>query len=103
MNPADAERVERARDFRELFHWGRPAKSLKRVKVPPAPDVLVKLGDLEAITYETQKGTDRRPVLYEHQFGEDSGRRPTLALDVDTGRLHIVGGAYHVEERGIVD
>lgn len=102
MNPGTHDRIERARDFREAFHWGNPARGVSRAKVSPAPRVLVKLGTLEAVTYGTNKKGDGYSH-YEHEFGEDGGRKPKLAMDVDTGRLHIVGGDYTVEERGIVN
>ena len=103
MNPGDSERVERARDFRQAFHWGHPAKrAVRRSKVGKAPRVLVKLGSLQAVTYATRKGSDGYSH-YEHDFGEEGGRKPDLCMDVDTGRLHIVGGDYTVEERGIVN
>ncbi len=94
--------LERARDFRQRFHWGRPARGVRKTTVAPLPRALTKLGTLKAIVYATNKEGDG-PSEYEHAFGEDGGRKPDLAVDIDTGRLHIVGGTYRVEERGIVD
>jgi hypothetical protein len=100
VNPRDA--LERAKQFREEFHWGFPARKVTRRSVPPRPDVLVKLGQLESVTYATHKKGDGYSH-YEHAFGEEGGRKPQLAVDPDSGKLHIVGGSYRVEKRGIVD
>lgn len=94
--------LERAREFRRSFHWGRPARGVRRANVAPLPRMLTKLGSLEAIVYGTHKAGDGYSH-YEHAFGEEGGKKPDLAVDVDNGRLHIVGGSYRVEERGIVD
>jgi hypothetical protein len=103
INPEDVDRVAQAKDFRERFHWGHPARGKpRRVHVDGAPRVLVKLGSLQAVTYGTNKRGDGYSH-YEHHFGEEGGKKPALCMDVDTGRLHIVGGDYTVEERGIVD
>jgi len=102
VNPTGDELLDRARAFRERFHWGRPARGVRRAKVAPLPRALAKLGSLQAIVYATNKAGDGYSH-YEHQFGEEGGKRPDLAVDVESGRLHIVGGSYRVEERGIVD
>ncbi len=101
MNPG-GDLLERARDFRERFHWGIPARRVRQAQVAPLPRALTKLGRLEAVVYATNKKGDGYSH-YEHAFGEEGGRKPDLAVDVESGRLHIVGGAYRVEERGIVD
>lgn len=105
MNPRGsiASALERAKEFRKRFHWGRPARRVKQGAVAPLPKgPLVQLGKLEAVVYATNKQGDGYSH-YEHAFGEEGGRKPDLAVDLDTGRLHIVGGSYRVEERGIVD
>ncbi len=102
MNGAHSEELERAEDFYRSFHWGRGHKRVARVKVPPAPRTLVELGRLDAIEYATTKKGDG-PSVYRHKFGEEGGRRPRLAVDVRNNRLHVVGGDYTVEPRGIVD
>jgi hypothetical protein len=105
MNPRDSmsSALERARSFSKKFHWGlEPAPKAKRARVPHAPRALTTLGRLKTVVYATEKAGDGWSE-YEHDFGEDGGRVPELAVDVDTGKLHIVGGSYRVEERGIVD
>jgi len=92
----------RARDKYEALHWGLPPKRMRAVAPAPRPRALAELGKLVSVTYATNKRGDG-PSYYEHQFGEEGGRRPSLAVDVDTTDLHIVGGDYTVEDRGIVD
>jgi hypothetical protein len=91
-----------ARQAYQAFHWGIAPKRMRRVRTARAPRALAELGKLEAVTYATHKRGDG-PSSYEHHFGEEGGRRPSLAVDVDSGELHIVGGDYTVEDRGIVD
>jgi hypothetical protein len=62
--------------------------------------VLVKLGTLEQVTYKTRKGGDPT-TYYTHDFAEDGGRRPVLAMDADSRKLHIVGGTYKITRHGI--
>jgi hypothetical protein len=94
-NPATAASEKFYRDF----HWGRDPSSIKRVRVPRRPDQLVKLGTLESVTYSATKGQRGSLTDYVHDF---EGSRPTLAADPRTKRLHIVGGGYKIEDRGIV-
>jgi hypothetical protein len=84
------------------FHWGRKPRRIVRVKPARRPRELVKLGSLEAVTYGTTKGSEGY-AHYEHEFGEEGGKKPALAMDPKNKRLHIVGGDYDVEDRGIVD
>jgi hypothetical protein len=83
------------------FHWGDPPRRRVRVRVPSAPQKLVQLGRLEAVTYSTRKGGES--AHWEHAFGEEGGKKPALAMDAKSKRLHIVGGSYKVEDRGIVN
>jgi len=94
--------LEKARAKYEAFQWGRKPRKVKRVGVSPRPRALAKLGTAEAIVYSTTKGKTGF-AHYEHAFGEDGGKKPVLAVDPDTDRLHLVGGSYRVEKRGIVD
>ncbi len=93
--------LERAKRAFEGFHWGRKPRRIINAKPSPRPRALVELGRLEAVTYSTTKGGER--AHWEHEFGEEGGRKPILAMDPDTQRLHVVGGDYTVEDRGIVD
>lgn len=100
MNPSAA--IAEAKSFYRDFHWGIPHRKVKRVKVAPRPRALVKLGKLEGVTYSTNKKGDGFSH-YEHAFGEEGGKKPVLAVDVESKKLHVVGGDYKVEDRGIVD
>jgi len=103
MNGADGV-LEEARDMFRGFHWGRSSSRTVKARPSPRPRSLVKLGQLEAVVYSTRKGHGRNAFAHwEHEFGEEGGRKPTLAMDPSNKRLHIVGGDYKVEDRGIVD
>lgn len=89
------------RDLYRGFHWGLDALEVKDVDLAPRPQSLVELGTLEAVTYSTRKGGVGFSH-WEHEFGEDGDEKPALAMDPSNRRLHIVGGDYDVEDRGIV-
>lgn len=55
---------------------------------------------VKAIVYRTRKGLDVDPVEYEHAFATPL---PIAIVSPKSGRLVLVGGGYHVEERGIVN
>jgi hypothetical protein len=66
-------------------------------RASPKPKVAVKLGDLYSVTYRTRKKGE--PVtLFEHEF---EGHLPTLAMDIENKRLHLMGGSYTVTADGI--
>lgn len=94
--------VHRADKEYEATHWGRrPPHGLVVVDAadPRSGETFVVLGRLYAVTYETRKGKDRGPTLYEHVF---SKTRPLLCYSQKQGgRLIIGGGTYKVTERGI--
>ncbi len=103
MNPSEpmTPRLEKAMSFYKDFHWGDKAQRVLRKKFSPVPKVAVKLGKVEAIAYATHKDGER--AVWEHEFGEEGGKRPDLVMDVDNKRLHIVGGDYDVKPEGITD
>ena len=79
--------------FRELS----PTKSVKmKVNLPRA---LMSMGHVEAICYRTTHG--HASVLYKHEFA--AGSRPVLAAGPKRNQLFLLGGRYHVTDRGIVD
>jgi len=90
-----------ARLYRSL-HWGARAPSSASEWMAPDPrGVLVELGALLAVEYETDKTGDGVSV-YRHEFGDRAGRGcPVLAVTSDR-RLVIAGGRYRVRDRGIV-
>lgn len=93
--------MQLADDKYEGFHWGQAPRAHRQVEVSPRPRELTKLGELESVAYRTTKGDQR--ATWEHAFGDQGGRKPILAVDPRNDRLHIVGGGYRVEDRGIVD
>lgn len=96
-----SERLRRAVSSYESFHWGDAPKRIVERKVSKVPRVGVKLGKLVSVAYETHKNGEH--AIWEHEFGEEGGKRPDLVMDADTDRLHIVGGSYKVRPEGIVD
>jgi hypothetical protein len=98
--PAPA--AKRAADLFSDLHWGIKPKRLARVRAPSAGPALAELGRLESVEYSTEKQGDG-PSIYHHEFGEEGGRKPHLAVDPATRDLHIVGGSYTVETGGIID
>lgn len=92
----------RAADLFADLHWGIKPRKLARVRTPHVGHTLTELGRLESIDYSTNKSGDGMS-RYTHEFGEDGGRKPTLAVDPETRDLHIVGGSYTVERAGIID
>lgn len=79
------------------FEPGRVRFEASPQKPPP---FLVGVGELEAVRYISDKfdGTKRH---YHHSFKQRS--RPILAVHPDGAPLYVVGGRYHVDDRGIVD
>ncbi len=79
--------------FREL-----PPKKSVRMRIDP-PKTLMSMGHVEAICYRTTHG--KQSVLYKHDFAP--GSRPVLAAGPKRNQLFLLGGRYHVTDRGIVD
>lgn len=69
------------------------------------PEVLMVMGRVSAIEYETthqnDAGTKRIAQGYRHTFAE--GSRPLLCCAPGKNGIFVVGGRYHITERGIVD
>ena len=85
----------------KAFHWGDEPEGLKEVRIAKPPKFGFAIGEVVSIAYETTKNGEK--AVWEHEFGEEGGKRPTLVADSDNHRLHFVGGDYTVEARGIVD
>lgn len=94
--------LERAAGNYRKTHWGKRPREVVTLHAadPGAEMALPALGELHSICYETRKGKDRRPVLYEHEF---EATRPLLLYSpAQRGKLIIAGGSYKVDERGII-
>lgn len=60
------------------------------------------LGEVARVLYHTKKGFhDFEPIDYDHEFGEEGGRRPRLNYDCINSRLYVTGGSYTIEPEGI--
>ena len=94
---ATSHELEKAKKFREDFHWGYKSRKVVSKNFSKVPSAAVKLGDVEEITYRTRKRGEKAQ-LFQHAF---EGKRPTLAMDIDNKRLHMVGGTYTVTADGI--
>lgn len=96
----NAYELKKACDVYRGFHWGRnPHKALLFKNVKQIPRTVVVLGELTGVIYRTIKGNDS-PTLYVHSFNEPM---PLLCMDIDGTQLYILGGRYHIENKGIVN
>lgn len=89
--------LEKAKKFREDFHWGNKTRKIVSKNFAKVPATAVKLGDVEEIVYRTRKRGEKAQ-LFQHAF---EGKRPMLAMDIDNKKLHFVGGSYTVTADGI--
>lgn len=77
---------------------GHSAKVEGRVEIP-GDDVLVIVGECEAIAYTATR--DGETHSYQHEFKKSA--RPVLAVSHDGERLYLLAGAYKFTNRGIED
>ena len=77
---------------------GHNADELVEVSVP-TDDVLVVVGDCEAIAYTATR--DGETHSYQHEFKKSA--RPVLCVSHDGERLYLLAGAYKFTHRGIED
>ena len=85
----------KARDWYRRFHEREPGRG-RKVNLP-MPRSLAMMGTLDAVPYTAIVGG--KAVRFKHTFAR--GSRPVLATDGK--HLFIIGGRFHVTERGIVD
>lgn len=66
---------------------------------------LVELGEVRRIDYKQRKAHVKDPDIdeWKHQFGEESGVKPTLWFDRHARQLFLKGGEYQVRREGIVN
>lgn len=79
------------------FREAEPQR-VRRVTIE-IPEALMTMGRVSAIEYETTHGG--KTQAYRHDFVP--GSRPTIAASGKRNGLFLLGGRYHVTERGIVD
>lgn len=82
--------------FREPLKTDRVKVRKMKVDIPSA---LMVQGTVESISYRTTHAG--KVVLYKHDFA--AGSRPFLASGPRKNQVFLVGGRYHVTDRGIVD
>jgi hypothetical protein len=80
-------------DFRE-----RPARRARSVRLK-LPRAVMVMGYCDVIQYRTTHGG--KSVRYKHTFAP--GSKPLLCAGPGRNQLFLIGGRYHVTERGIVD
>lgn len=80
-------------DFREA-----PVTRAMKTRIV-VPKALTVMGHLEFVGYRTTHG--RKAQTYKHTFAP--GSRPLLCAGPRRNQLFLVGGRYHVTDRGIVD
>jgi hypothetical protein len=98
-NPAPTDAAVREAIQRFTGFKGERPQSVKRVRVPELPKVMLTIGDCIGIMYRTSRGG--RTGSYLHRFKKSS--RPTLCCSSDGKTLYLLGGAYRVTNRGIED
>lgn len=81
----------------QKFRETTPTK-VRKVKVD-VPSALMVMGTVEFIGYRTTH--QGKAVLYKHDFAP--GSRPFLAAGPKRNQAFLIGGRYHVTDRGIVD
>lgn len=66
---------------------------------------LYELGEARRIDYEQRKEHVKDPDQdqWRHEFGEETGVRPTALFDANHRRLLLEGGAYEIRREGIVN
>lgn len=86
--------VKLYKDFR-----GDEPTEVVEVRLPAKPRALLTVGECLGIMYRTRR--DGKVEDYLHRFTKKA--RPTLAVSSDGLQLFLLGGAYSVTDRGIVD
>jgi len=96
--PSTPQLARAGRTF-EMWHGFSP-RNVVRARIRRVPEILVNLGTVRAIEYESNKWTGRK-TRYRHVFNEE---RPLLCTG-PTGKegLFFQGGGYKVTDRGLED
>lgn len=90
--------VQRAALLYERF-TGHDAEEIGTVNVPPLPDSVAVIGELDAVEYTTVRAG--KVEAYRHEFAD--GDKALLCVSPDGRQLIVVGGRYRFTARGIVD
>jgi hypothetical protein len=89
--------VSKAKQLYEKFREA-PASRARKIRIRYPTAVMV-MGYLEFVGYSTTHGGTAK--MYKHKFAK--GSRPLLCAGPKAGQLYLIGGRFHVTERGIVD
>lgn len=95
----DARQIAKETARYQRDHWGQPGwNPPRRLPMADPRKQATRIEEIVAVTYCTKKGTDTRRTDYRHPF-----KRPRPVLAWNPSGLLILGGVYHVTERGIID
>jgi hypothetical protein len=86
-----------AEDLFERFHCFRSAKTERTACDRRIPQVLVRLGRLRAVIYESDRGQCGRPRSFVHRFAHPAA----LLADPRGRRLFVFGGKLRVSKLGL--
>jgi hypothetical protein len=59
--------------------------------------------ELHSVIYKDRKSDDKKPELYEHEFGERGGKKPRLQFDGRNLKIKRAGAKYSVKKDGSGD
>lgn len=90
-------KIAGAANLYKKFREVEPQRA-RRVTINLPKSVMV-MGYLEFVGYSTTH--NGKAAMYKHKFAK--GSRPLLCAGPGRNQLILVGGRYHVTERGIVD
>ena len=90
--------VKKAKSLYEKFREA-PVKRVRKITAPALPRAVAVMGYLEFVGYSTTHGG--KAAMYKHKFAK--GSRPLLCAGPGKNQLYLIGGRFHVTERGIVD
>ena len=97
---------------RQIYIAGRFVMPLREIAqfTDAQPVGRVALGECVGIGYiavkyhpQIENRAAGKRILWEHQFGEETGVCPSLIYDAEQERLALEGGAYRVEDAGIIN
>ena len=91
--------IKKATKLYTDFHWGLRPDKIYTSEIPDPPSVVVDLGYLRAVIYETIKKGDGGPIFYIHAFGRIF---PIFSTDPQGKSLFVSGGNFIVTPDGLV-
>jgi len=81
----------------QRFNCFGPSRLLRFRHPRVIPPVVVELGELAGLIYRSDKGQPGQPLTYIHLMQDP----PRLVSNIEGTQLYILGGSYHVTQRGI--